>query len=533
MSQIIDGIFLGLDEAESLLGPRAATQLGIKPNRIAALRILKRSLDARRGHRTGFLYKLSVTLAGDTPDQWRSRQETLEFLVGDARGKGQMKSRPIIVGFGPAGIFAALILAAEGFAPLVIERGKDVLLRGQDVGKLYKQGIINPESNLCFGEGGAGTYSDGKIYTRRRDGEVGGIVEMFVHFGADPEVRIDSRPHIGSNRLPQITKRMRVYLEEKGTEIRFQTRVESLLLKEGRVIGVRLSTGEEILSSSVILATGTSARDMYRHLGELEVKIEAKPFAVGFRAEHPQEMIDRIQFGKDAGHPKLLSAEYHLTTKACDRGVYSFCMCPGGHIVPAGSDLNGVVVNGASPAGRSLPFANAALIATVDPRDFSLRPPDLPDFEEPWPEPLRGLAFQRAMEIAAFNAGGGGLGAPASPIVDFMAKRVPTSLPDGSYRPKMVPYDLERILPPGLADSIRDAIRQFDMKLKGFASTGILVGVETRTSSPLRVIRGEDGQSVSHPGLYPCGEGSGHSGGIVSSALDGIRAARHVLLTAK
>lgn len=532
MPQIVDGIFLGLDETESLLGPKAAAHLGVKPQVLTGLRVLRRSLDARKGHRVGFLYKVSVTVAGEPPDRGRQRQETLDFLLGPAKGH-RLPGRPLVIGFGPAGLFASLLLAAAGCPPLVVERGKDVLRRGQDIGRLYREGIINPESNLCFGEGGAGTYSDGKIYTRRRDGEVGGIVEMFVHFGADPEVLIDARPHIGSNRLPQITKRMRRYIEELGTEIRFDTRVDALLTQGGRVVGARLHTGEEITAPAVVLATGTSARDMYRHLAALGVKIEPKPFAVGFRAEHPQELIDRIQFGNYAGHPKLLSAEYHVTTRACDRGVYSFCMCPGGHIVPAGSDLDGVVVNGASPAGRSLPFANAALIATVDPVDFDKRPPDVPSLdEEPWPEPLRGVGFQRAMEVAAARAGGGGQGAPACSIQEFMAGRSGGPLPEGSYRPKMISYDLERVLPPGLAESIRDAIRQFDAKMRGYGSTGVLVGVETRTSSPLRLSRDEKTlESVSHPGLFPSGEGAGHAGGIVSSALDGIRVARAVLLS--
>jgi hypothetical protein len=534
MPQIVDGIFLGIDEPESLLGPRAAAHLGVKPHLLSGLRVVKRSLDARKGHRIGYLYRVSVSLAGEAPDRWRNRQETIDFLLGPAKGQPPLQGRPLVIGFGPAGLFAALILAAAGCPPLVVERGKDVLNRGQDIGKLFREGVMNPESNLCFGEGGAGTYSDGKIYTRRRDGEVGGIVEMFVHFGADPEVLVDSRPHIGSNRLPQITKRMRRYLEELGTEVRFDTKVDALLTQGSRVVGARLSTGEEILSPAVVLATGTSARDMYRHLAALGVQIEAKPFAVGFRAEHPQELIDRIQFGNHAGHPKLLSAEYHLTTRACDRGVYSFCMCPGGHIVPAGSDVDGVVVNGASPAGRSLPFANAALIATVDPVDFDKRPPDLPFLdEEPWPEPLRGVGFQRAMEVAAARAGGGGQNAPACSVVDFLAGRPSGKISDGSYRPKMTPYDLERLLPPGLAESIRDAIRQFDAKMRGFGSTGTLVGVETRTSSPLRLSRDENLQSVSHPGLFPTGEGAGHSGGIVSSALDGLRVARAVLLSAR
>lgn len=437
------------------------------------------------------------------------------------------KPQALIVGCGPAGMFAALRLIELGIKPILFERGKDVRARRRDLAAINKDHVVNPESNYCFGEGGAGTYSDGKLYTRsNKRGDIRRVLEIFVGHGANEQILIDTHPHIGTNKLPMVVAEMRKSILEAGGEIHFDTKVTDFILVENQMKGVVTDDQKEHIGIGVILATGHSARDIYELLNKRNILIENKSFAMGVRIEHPQNVIDKIQYHcqNDRG-PYLPAASYSLVTQTryegVQRGVFSFCMCPGGFIVPAATANGEVVVNGMSPSRRDSPFANSGLVVSVEEADIA---PYL-DYG-----PLAGLQFQKEIEAAACKLAGATQTAPAQLATDFVHKRMSGKLRETSYQPGITPVDLFEVLPPNMAFPLRDALFDFGRKMKGYLSGDAqLIGVESRTSSPVRIPRERD--SCEHPvvkGLFPCGEGAGYAGGIMSAAMDGQRCAEQL-----
>lgn len=475
-------------------------------------RIIRRSIDARK---TIIRVNLGVRIFadGERPDPDRT-----EFCYRDVRAAVPV----VIVGAGPAGLFTALRLMELGYRPIVIERGKPVKARRRDVAALNRRGMLNRESNYAFGEGGAGTFSDGKLYTRsKKRGDHRRVLHRFHHYGADDRILYDAHPHIGSNRLPDIVSAMRASIEEYGGEIHFGQRIVRLAMSGGRVTGVVLQDGQCIAGGAVVLATGHSANDVYEMLVNQHIRIEAKPFAMGVRVEHPQQLIDRIQYHGQARGVYLPAAAYNLVQQVDGRGVYSFCMCPGGFIVPAATRGNTVVVNGMSFSKRNSDFANAGIVVETQLADI----PDLQSMG-----PLAGLNYQHALEQAAYRNGGGGVIAPAQRLGDFVANRSSTRLPDCSYPPGVVASSLHQWLPGSIRRRLQVAFKAFGRKMNGFLTNeALVVGVESRTSSPVRIPR--DSQTLQHvsaQGLFPCGEGAGYAGGIVSCAVDGERVASAV-----
>ncbi len=435
----------------------------------------------------------------------------------------------VIVGDGPAGLFCAYELACFGIRSIVIDRGKRVQPRRHDLKALYSGGAVDPDSNYCFGEGGAGTYSDGKLYTRsQKRGDVARVIGILVAHGAPPVIALDARPHVGSNRLPRVVTAVRESLEACGVEFRFESRVTELLTESkgapARVAGVRLANGESIAGRHVVMATGHSARDVFRLLARAGVRLQPKPFAVGVRIEHPQALVNRIQYGRSAGHPKLPSAPYHLTTTIEGRGVFSFCMCPGGFIVPATTEPDAVVVNGMSLSRRDSPFANSGLVVSVEIDDL---------LRAGFSGSLAGVELQRRMEQAAAAAAGGALRAPATRLTDFLGGKASSTLPRSSYVPGLTAACLDEVLTASglhIAARLRAGLREFGRRLNGFVTEeSVLVGVESRTSCPVRIARDEATlQALDLIGLYPAGEGAGHAGGIMSAALDGLAVANAI-----
>jgi uncharacterized FAD-dependent dehydrogenase len=508
---------VGLDEPEGPdeLRKRVAAALGVSESALPALALRKRSLDARRGRvRFHLLFEIG---ARDEPLGGRPPRE----VSGEPR--------VIVVGEGPAGLFCAYELARLGVRALIVDRGKLVQPRRHDLKGLNRYGKVDPDSNYCFGEGGAGTYSDGKLYTRaHKRGPVRDVLELLALHGAPESVLVEARPHIGSNRLPKVVTALRERLVGVGQEFRFGARVASLLTRPAgaarSVRGVRLADGTELLADAVVLATGHSARDVYELLLEAGVTLEAKPFAVGVRIEHPQPLVNRIQYGRADLHPKLPNAAYRLASEVDGHGVFSFCMCPGGWIVPASTEPGALVVNGMSLARRDSPFANSGLVTALEPADWE---------RAGFSGPLGGIELQRRIEQAAFQAGGGELRAPAIRAEDFVAGRLSTDVPDTSYIPGLVAADVRAVLDAAgvpLAERLRRALVDFNRTMRGYLTNeAVLVGVESRTSSPVRVPRHpETLESLSLAGLYPAGEGAGYAGGIVSAALDGMRVAERV-----
>jgi hypothetical protein len=500
-------------------------------------RLLRKSLDARKGFPLGYRLQVEVYPPGSPlPDSCArlhvdSRPDALAipFLQGgnqrlDAPVPLLQKKRVVVIGSGPAGTFCAKRLCDAGAEVILLEQGQPVQPRRHDLA-LLTRGTLTPDSNYCFGEGGAGTFSDGKLYTRSKDkAAIGETLWTLCEHGADPRISVESRPHIGSNLLPKILLAMRADLTARGVVYHFGEKVVELLRSTaGKLLGVRCASGTEVLADAVVLAVGHSARSIYELMIRHDIFVERKPFAIGARVEHPQPLIDRIQYGAAALHPALPAAFYQVATTVSERGVYSFCMCPGGWVVPSATEADGLCVNGMSLKRRDSPLANSALVVSVEDRDVK-------PFERFPGDPLAGMLFQRAIEQSAFVAGGGQFRAPAQQLSDFVAGRRSESVLKSTYRPGVVPSDMSAILPPFVVDSLRQAVGKFQRTMPGFLSSQAqLVGVETRTSSPLRIVRGEDRQSPSLAGLFPVGEGAGYAGGIVSAAIDGLRSADSVL----
>lgn len=486
--------------------------LGIPQGRIYHIRPLKRSIDARG--KVIFRLKVEVFIGEHLTASEKIQQVALPF-VGN-------KKPVIIVGAGPAGLFAALTLIKRGFKPIILERGKDVKARKYDISLLNRGVSLNDDSNYCFGEGGAGTFSDGKLYTRStKRGNVYDILRTLTEHGANPEILYDAHPHIGTDKLPNIIASIRRSILEAGGEVLFNKRVTTLLMKDGKIKGVTDQSGNEFTASSVILATGHSARDIYTMLQSQGILLQPKPFALGIRIEHPQQLIDSIQYKLPDRGPYLPAATYGLVTQVDGRGVFSFCMCPGGTIVPAVTESGETVVNGMSNSRRNSPFANSGIAVAIEPEDWS-----------PFSSygSFAALALQRSIENKAWQASNQTFKAPAQRMVDFIEDRHSNTLPECSYNPGLISVDLKEVLPAFLSERLKKAFIDFDQKMKGFLTNeAVLTGVESRTSSPVRIPRDEE--TLMHPeiwGLYPCGEGAGYSGGIVSSAIDGVTVANAV-----
>ncbi len=489
-------------------------ELGIDLTEIKAIRILKRSIDARQ--RTIYInLKLQVFI-----NEMPAKQEYQSVVYKDVFAGKQV----IVVGAGPGGLFAALRLIELGIRPIVIERGKDVHERRKDIALISREHMVNPESNYSFGEGGAGAYSDGKLYTRsKKRGSVEKILNVFCQHGASPSILSDAHPHIGTDKLPAVIEKIRKQIIESGGEVHFETRMDRLLIKSNEVTGIETHTGESF-HGPVILATGHSARDIYYYLQKEGIQIEAKGIAVGVRLEHPQKLIDQIQYHTKEGRGEYLpAAEYSFVTQVNGRGVYSFCMCPGGFVVPAASGERQVVVNGMSPSNRGSKWANSGMVVEIHPEDF----PEFGEYKE-----LALMKFQEQLEEQAWLNGGMKQTAPAQRMEDFIRKKNSFDLPVSSYTPGLVASPLHFWMPEFVTSRLQEGFKVFNKNAKGFLTNeAILIGVETRTSSPVRILRDREScQHVVLKGLFPCGEGAGYAGGIVSAAIDGERCAENVAL---
>jgi uncharacterized FAD-dependent dehydrogenase len=525
-------IKLPLDHPESVLEAAVRArlaELGVGEDGLIRYTVFRRAHDARKRADIKLTYIVDVEVKDeaaalkrltDVPHCGVTPDMTYRFV---AKAPAEMTApRPVVIGMGPCGLFAGLILAQMGFRPIILERGKAVRERTKDTFGLWRKSVLNPESNVQFGEGGAGTFSDGKLYSQIKDPKHYGrkVLDEFVRAGAPEDILFLSRPHIGTFRLVSMVEKMRATIHALGGEVRFETRVDDIEIDQGKVRGLKLSTGEHLRCDHV-LAVGHSARDTFQMLSDRGVYIEAKPFSLGFRIEHPQGLIDRSRFGKFAGHKQLGAADYKVVHHCSNgRAVYSFCMCPGGTVVAATSEPGRVVTNGMSQYSRAERNANAGIVVGITPDDYP-------------GGPLAGIAFQRKWEERAFELGGGNYMAPGQLVGDFIAGRPSTSLGSvvPSYKPGVHPTDLSTALPDYVIEAIREALPQMDKKIAGFAMhDAVLTGVETRTSSPIRVRRRDDFQSMNVEGLYPAGEGAGYAGGIYSAAIDGIEVAEALAL---
>ena len=524
MGILVHNLTLGLDEPSDLVRDRAAAKLGVDPAAIQSVRITRKSLDARPRHMT-WVYSAVVELADENAVLRRHDGGDVQPVRAPVTpriepGCERVDQPPVVVGAGPAGLFAALLLARAGYRPLVVDRGRDVETRDRDVRDYIDNRRLNVESNLLFGEGGAGTYSDGKLYTRTHHGLETWVIARFIEFGADPDLAVSGRPHIGSDVLPTVCRNLRAHIKDLGGSVRYGARVEDLELSDQTLRAVRLGGGERIAAACLLLGIGHSARDTFHLLARHGVKLSAKPFQMGLRVEHPQSLIDRAQLGPCADRPDLAPAEYHLVARraAGEGDVYTFCMCPGGRVLPANHQERTICSNGGSLRARDSGWANSALVAAAGPKRFD-------------GDPLAALAMQERIERLCFEAAGGDYALCAQRAGDFLARRasvgvVPTSSLTGSRG-----CDFAELLPDWLAGALARALPKFDQRIPGFAGRdAVLLGPETRASCPVRIDRDRDTRaSVNVTNVYPIGEGAGYAGGIISSAVDALRSAEAVI----
>lgn len=527
MPFIYRNINLSPHEDETTLPSLVAASIGLPLSEIDVFHIIRKGVDARRKAQVKLVYTVSFTVADDISLRRRMSQDpVLCSLEWQPEHQPVIHTplcsdkRIVIAGSGPAGLFAALRLAEYGLTATIIERGQPVEQRALAVQQFWRNGLLDPESNVQFGEGGAGTFSDGKLTSRSKDPLVPWVLERLAHFGAPPEVRYLAKPHIGTDRLRRVVSTIRHYLLDRGFQIRFGCRLTDIKTRDSSLSSITVNDGEEIPCDLLILATGHSARDTYEMLVQRKVPMERKPFAMGLRVEHPQELIDRIQYGTRR-HPNIPVADYALAwnNTATGRSAYSFCMCPGGVVIGGASEEGGVVTNGMSGQKRNSPFANSALVVNVTTEDFG------------GADPLAGVRFQRQWEHQAFETGGGGYQAPAQNLLAFMG------LPGkgqaaSTYRPGITETELDSVLPPYISATLREGITSFNRRMRGFITAeATLIGIESRTSAPVRILRDEHYQSTGIAGLYPAGEGAGHAGGIMSSAVDGVKIADRIAAT--
>src|SRR5512138_2041005 len=519
----VSNIPLWLDDDDSVVGERAAGRLGVSPEHVRDLAVVRRSLDARKKGHARWLVNLEVTVDGalsGTPAD-------VAIVPAPAPPPPRVRAPaapPIVLGAGPAGLFCAWALLERGVPSVIVDRGKLVGPRRRDVAELMRRGALDPESNMSFGEGGAGAYTDGKLGTRIHHPGVRKVVELFARFGEASRLLVEGKPHVGSDVLPAAISAMREELERGGCSFAWGARAVDLEMAAGRFRGLRLADGRTLESDRLVLAPGNSARELFELFARRGWPIEAKPFAAGFRVEHPQPLIDRIQYGLEQRHPRLPPADYRLADNPKvggeARGVFSFCMCPGGVVVPTPTEPGMQCTNGMSNSHRSSPLANAGLVVAVSTADYAA---------EGFLGPLAGLAWQRKWERAAYRLGGGGYRAPAQRLAAYLAHRPGAPPEKTSYRPGVTPADLSALYPARVQEALRAGLRAFERRMHGFVTDeALLVGVETRTSSPCRLVRGEDLQSPALRGVYPSGEGAGYAGGIVSSAVDGLRVAEAI-----
>lgn len=495
---------------ETIIIERVAAMLHVSVSDISALRYLKRSIDARKKPHVFYVLKILVFINEAVTED--------EFDNGFAKEPLKENESVVIIGFGPAGMFAALQLIEKGIKPIVFERGKSVRDRRRDLAQLNKSLSVNPESNYCFGEGGAGTYSDGKLYTRsKKRGNIKKVLHCLVKHGASQDILINAHPHIGTNKLPQIVENIRETILAAGGEVHFNSKMTDMQIVNGKITSITINAQKQVPVSQLILATGHSARDVFELLNDKKIHIESKPFALGVRIEHPQSVIDQIQYGRNDRGEYLPPASYSLVTQAAGNGVFSFCMCPGGIIAPAATNANEVVVNGWSPSKRNGFFANSGMVVTVNPEHWQAQYGNYA---------LSALNFQKEVEHKAYLQSNS-IVAPAQRMDDFIRNSASRSLPECSYLPGLVIADLRSILPPFISQSLAEGLSHFGQSLKGYRTNeAVLVGVESRTSSPVRIPR--DKETLNHAeisNLFPCGEGAGYAGGIMSAALDGMACA--------
>lgn len=526
---------IALDETEQQISQRICTLLNVPAKQLLNWKMVRKAIDARKRSDVHFVCNIEAQLNKNSTPLLSSQaiviaHSSLQISKPESLKPSTAKQDDehiVVVGAGPAGLFAALALIEAGKKVTLLERGKPVETRMRDIGRLRSRGELNSESNVCFGEGGAGTYTDGKLYTRIKHPFVRWVMAEFVRFGAKPDILVDAHPHLGTDRLVRIIKTMRAYLIAQGVDYQFETRVDALLMHDQKITGVRTAHGTEIAASAVVLAIGHSARDTFEHLQAVGIQLEAKDFAVGVRTEHEQDWVDACQFGDSAQHPALHAAEYSLTHQVNDkvlgkRGVFSFCMCPGGLILPSPTEPNKMAINGMSNAKRSSPHANSGIVVQVSPKDI--------DNHGLGNDPLCGIRFQRELETKAFQATKQPYAAPAMRISDFVHDNTTGKLAFSRFKPAVEAADIRQILPHWLTTPLSEGLRAFDRKMNGFVSDNAnMLAVESRTSSPIRITRDKDMQSVNMKGLYPVGEGAGYAGGIVSAAVDGLKAAAVLL----
>jgi len=518
----VNQVKLDIFENKNQIKNKLAKQLRVKKDDIITYEIFKESIDARR-KKIKFNYSVDVELKNEEKILSKGKyKKSPSYKYERIEGQLNKKVKPIIVGAGPAGLFNALILAQSGYEPIIIEQGEPVEKRIKSIDKFWSEGILNERSNVQFGEGGAGTFSDGKLTTRIKDPRCRKVLKEFIKYGAPDEILYKNKPHIGTDRLRGVIINLRKTIESLGGTFYFNTKVTDLLIKEKLIQGVVIEEKEKLLSPIVVLAIGHSSRDLFKKLDDYKVAIESKPFAVGVRIEHPQKMIDENQYGSPMLRGKLGAAEYKLTYQSASRGVYSFCMCPGGEVVAASSEKGTVVTNGMSHYKRDQENANAAILVTVKPSDYGDT------------SPLSGMYFQKELEEKAFKVGGENYFAPATLVGDYLENELSESFGKikASYTPGVTFVNFNDLLPEFINEPIKEALKYFDQKINGFArKDAVLTGIETRSSSPIRIIRNSETlESENIKGLFPCGEGAGYAGGIMSSAVDGINVAEKIML---